>query len=69
MVYMQLVSNILSVKYYTAQLTADDFSTINSDNILLDEVREATKKVRANWYSLAIELDINYITRKVSSLI
>lgn len=45
---------------------ADDSSTTNSDTAFLDEVREATKSIRADWYNLAIELDINYATRRVS---
>ena len=39
-------------------------SDIDKDE-LFDDVRQATKEVRADWYSLAIELGIDYGTRKV----
>ena len=38
---------------------------ITDEDELFDDVRQATKEVRATWYSLAIELDIDYGTRKV----
>ena len=38
---------------------------ISNDDQLFDDVRQATKEVRSDWYSLAIELDIDYGTRKV----
>ncbi len=31
----------------------------------LDEVKNAVIAITANWYSLAIQLDIDYTTRKV----
>ena len=37
----------------------------SDDDQLFDDVRQATKEVRSDWYSLAIELDIDYGTRKV----
>ena len=45
-------------------LITDD--SVNSDeDKLLDEIRHAIKDVRSEWYSLAVELDIEYGTRKV----
>ena len=40
-------------------------SVVSSEDQLFDDVRQATKEVKAAWYSLAIELDIEYGTRKV----
>ena len=37
----------------------------SDEDELFDNVRQATKEVRADWYSLAIELNIDYGTRKV----
>ena len=37
----------------------------SDEDQLFDDVRQATKEVRADWYSLAIQLDIDYGTRKV----
>ena len=38
---------------------------LSDEDQLFDEVRQAVKEVRADWYSLATELDIDYGTRKV----
>ncbi len=35
------------------------------DLLPLDEVKNAVNAITANWYSLAIQLDIDYKTRKV----
>ena len=49
-------------------LITDD--SVNSDeDKLLDEIRHAIKDVRSEWYSLAVELDIEYGTRKVRDVL
>ena len=40
----------------------------SDEDKLFDDVRQATKEVRAAWYSLSIELGIDYGTRKVRSV-
>ena len=40
-------------------------SAISPEDQLLDDMRQVTKDVRSDWYSLAIELEIDYGTRKV----
>ncbi len=35
---------------------------------LFVEAKEEIKELRSEWYSLAIELDIDYATRKVSNV-
>ena len=40
-------------------------SAISTEDQLLDDVKQITKDVRSDWYSLAIELEIDYGTRKV----
>ena len=40
-------------------------TSISDKDELLDEVRQATKELRSEWYSLAIEVGIDYGTRKV----
>ena len=39
--------------------------SISDRDQMLDRVRLVTKELRSDWYSLAIELDIDYDTRKV----
>ena len=39
-------------------------STSENDQ-LLDDVRQATEELQPDWYSLAIELGIDYKTRRV----
>ena len=42
--------------------------TLISTNVkLFDDVGQATMELRSDWYSLGIELDIEYATRKVRS--
>ena len=41
---------------------------LSDEDQLFDDVRRATKDMRSDWYSLAIQLDIDYGTRKVSSV-
>ncbi len=38
-------------------------------NQMFADVKEAIKEIHSQWYSLAIELDIGYETRKVRLLI
>ena len=38
---------------------------VSDDDQLFEDARQATKDVRSDWYSLAIELGIDYGTRKV----
>ena len=35
------------------------------EQLPLSEVREATKELQSEWYSLAVELEISYSVRKV----
>ena len=42
-------------------------SPLSTEDQLFDDVRQATKDVRSDWYSLAIQLDLDYGTRKVRS--
>ena len=41
---------------------------LSDEDQLFDDVRQATKDVRSDWYSLAIQLGIDYGTRKVRSV-
>ena len=43
-------------------------SPLSTEDRLFDDVRQATKDMRSDWYSLAIQLDLDYGTRKVSSV-
>ena len=52
-------------KVITLCFLKGDAPISDEDELLFDEVRQATKEVRAAWYSLAIELGIDYGTRKV----
>ena len=42
--------------------------SVSDKDKLLDDVELVTKEIRVNWYSLAIELDIDHGTRKVRSM-
>ena len=41
--------------------------SMSENDQLLDDVRQATKELQSDWYSLAIELGIDYGTRRVRS--
>ena len=41
---------------------------LSDEDQLFDDVRQATKDVRSDWYSLAIQLGLDYGTRKVRSV-
>ena len=43
--------------------------SISEKDQLLDEVRQAIKELQSDWYSFAIELGIDYGTRRVRSAI
>ena len=43
-------------------------SPLSTEDQLFDDVRQATKDVRSDWYSLAIQLGLDYGTRKVRSV-
>ena len=45
-------------------LYTEDSSSSETDELFAD-VKEVIKEIRSDWYSLAIELDIDYATRKV----
>ena len=51
-----IITSILSV--------TEDTSSSKTDQ-LFTRVKEAIKEIRFDWYSLAVELDIDYATRKV----
>ncbi len=51
-----IITSILSI--------TEDISSSKTDQ-LFTCVKEAIKEIRFDWYSLAIELDIDYATRKV----
>ena len=53
---------------YTSLPTEPCDPSISGKDKLLKDIEAATNEVRANWYSLAIELDIDYGTRKVRSV-
>ena len=62
------VSYPVCTHYTHSELTSllvTEQSVVSSEDQLFDDVRQATKEVRAAWYSLAIELGIDYGTRKV----
>ena len=46
-------------------LLVTEQSVVSSEDQLFDDVRQVTKEIRAAWYSLAIELGMDYGTRKV----
>ena len=46
-------------------LSFEGVAPVSDCDQLLDDVRQVTKDVRSDWYSLAIELDMDYGTRKV----
>ena len=46
-------------------LSFEGVAPVSDSDQLLDDVRQVTKDVRSDWYSLAIELDMDYGTRKV----
>ena len=43
-------------------------SPLSTEDQLFDDVRQATKDVRSDWYSLALQLGLDYGTRKVRSI-
>ncbi len=47
--------------------SAEDTSSSETDQLFAD-VKEEVKEIHSDWYSLAIELDIDYATRKVKLL-
>ncbi len=46
------------------KIFTEDTSSSETD-LLFTDVKEVIKEIRSDWYSLAIELDIDYATRKV----
>ena len=67
---MQIVCTLLRVyctmcDYLLFELLyTEDASSSETDELFAD-VKEVIKEIRSDWYSLAIELDIDYATRKV----
>ncbi|XP_064407413.1 uncharacterized protein LOC135352129 isoform X6 [Halichondria panicea] len=49
--------------YHCLKESVEDTSSSETDELFAD-VKEVIKKIRSDWYSLAIELDIDYATRK-----
>ena len=43
----------------------EDDAPLSDEDHLFDDLRQAIREIRADWYSLAIELGIDYGTRKV----
>ena len=39
--------------------------TTGPDQLPLSEVKEATKELQSEWYSIAVELEISHSVRKV----
>ncbi len=58
------VQIIIPAKFFSE---TDDASSSETDQLFAD-VKEEIKEIRSDWYSLAIELDIDYDTRKVRLL-
>ena len=52
----------------TALCLPEGDGPLSDEDQLFDDVRQATKDVRSDWYSLAIQLNIDYGTRKVRSV-
>ena len=50
--------------YNLISIVTEDTSSSETDQ-LFAHVKEVIKEIRSDWYSLAIELDIDYATRKV----
>ena len=59
--------NIVKYKAITPCFLKGD-AQLSDEDELFDDVRQATKDVRSDWYSLSIQLDIDYGTRKVRSV-
>ncbi|XP_064399632.1 uncharacterized protein LOC135345989 isoform X2 [Halichondria panicea] len=49
--------------YHCLKESVEDTSSSETDQLFAD-VKEGIKEIRSDWYSLAIELDIDYATRK-----
>ncbi|XP_064406199.1 uncharacterized protein LOC135350985 isoform X4 [Halichondria panicea] len=49
--------------YHCLKESVEDTSSSETDELFAD-VKEVIKEIRSDWYSLAIELDIDYATRK-----
>ncbi|XP_064403143.1 uncharacterized protein LOC135348759 isoform X2 [Halichondria panicea] len=49
--------------YHCLKESVEDTSSSETDQLFAD-MKEVIKEVRSDWYSLAIELDIDYATRK-----
>ncbi|XP_064382988.1 uncharacterized protein LOC135331680 [Halichondria panicea] len=49
--------------YHCLKESVEDASSSETDELFAD-VKEVIKEIRSDWYSLAIELDIDYATRK-----
>ncbi|XP_064407175.1 uncharacterized protein LOC135351907 isoform X2 [Halichondria panicea] len=49
--------------YHCLKESVEDTSSSETDELFTD-VKEVIKEIRSDWYSLAIELDIDYATRK-----
>ena len=49
---------------FTISIVTENTSSSETDQLFAD-VKEVIKEIRSDWYSLAIELDIDYATRKV----
>ncbi|XP_064384730.1 uncharacterized protein LOC135333658 [Halichondria panicea] len=49
--------------YHCLKESVEDTSSSETDQLFAD-VKEVIKEIRSDWYSLAIELDIDYATRK-----
>ena len=59
------VSYSVCASTYLFLLLVTEQSAVSSEDQLFDDVRQVAKEVHADWYSLAIELGIDYETRKV----
>ena len=58
-------SSVTCEMYGDYTLSFEGMAPVSDNDQLLDDVRQLTKDVRPDWYNLAIELDIDYGTRKV----